>query len=249
MRNLLLVQTIPLQFKCSTMTFDGRFFYICQDNEPVVHRLDMRGNMICSFPMEQCVRSICYDSRERCFWGLARTPARKIIKLSEHWRVLDTIDLMTGNTVLNHIAYNKKTDELILNSYLAIYCISKDGTIRGKYNDQPEQMCMAAGALGEDILNVSNAKFASLDIVSLVAPVTCDEKSITCLPERHRCCSFFPGEQSPEGYTLFLLTKKAAEQYLLEYLYLPQVPTRPEYIPAHVHHTDDEMVCIREIII
>lgn len=249
MRKLLLVQTIPMELRCSSMAFDGQFFYICQDNEPVVHRLDLCGNIVRSFPVKQCFWSICYDSSERCFWGITYARLNVIIKLSTTWKEIRTIGPVPTGGVLNHIAYNAETDELLLNSNPALYRISKQGVVLSKHNSLPKQLSMTAGALEGDILRVSNSMFKSPDMISLVDSGAKD-KEVICLPEGHRCCSFCPFE-SPRGEAgLYLLTSKGTKLYLLKYLYLPAIPPRSSNIKNNKFgHDYGELVCIQEIII
>lgn len=248
MRNLRLARTVPLQLECSAITSDGHFFYICQDNKPIVHRVDMQGNIISSIPVKHRLKSICYDSSDDCFWGLAYDRPRKIIMLSEDWEEFDAIGVASANTVLNHITYDEKSDSFLLNSYLALYRISKDGTILSKHDNKPKQMCMASVPLEDDVLIVSNSMFASQDIISLASSEICDE-STTSLPVGHRCSGICLERQSTGELTAYLLTRKDSEPYLLEYQSLPEQSTRPEYIPDTVQYDVDEMVCIQEIII
>lgn len=79
---------------CNGIAYDGKWFYFTVRGEKKIIKYDLRLQEEQCFETSRIYTSLCYDSRDNCFWAIDSNHSSILYRLNELFEPIDTIHLL-----------------------------------------------------------------------------------------------------------------------------------------------------------
>lgn len=202
----------------TSLTFDGKNFYTCHKDKPIVYKLCTCFNLSGSFLLDSCYKSISYDCKDDIFWAIGYEKDMFIYKLDRSFDLIESIPLnnLFSKNFLS-IYYDVYTDHIILYTNEVIITFSKDiEVINIQKNPREIQSCYGCSLNNRKVVNYNKSK------VSLINMYNNDNEFIDAqyIPENFISNGICPAYEYSDLPCLFLLvTNNYGETFVLKYKY------------------------------
>lgn len=250
LKNYLLLENKEC-FNYTSIAYDEKYFYICVKNKCSIIKSGLNGHIVDVIKTQSVYKSICFDSRENCFWTIKNNCPQYIFKLDKELKEVDSfISKEVSYDCINNISYRASDDTLLLSSSNFIYNVSKQGETLFKYQSNNNHLILSIGEISKNLIKCTNYMPESLIVINMFYSGCCGE-NLNCIPNGYKPISIFPSCYGADNNDFYIGTIKNKQfTYLLKYelVSICEHETSSKIEIQHTKHfEDDDFVCINDI--
>lgn len=185
--------------------------------------MDMCGDIICKCQSDRKYQALCYDTIEKCFWGIPApvvgqrvSYCTKVYKLNCKFIAIDSVTIDAPCWCCVDIAHDACDNTLILSGTEEIIRITKCGRVVATEKNRSKSCRQAITVNSNCLFCVETYISPALSTLC----VECDncESTCTCVPTGYIPCGICAINQTAYQASVYLLTIKSGEFfYLLKY--------------------------------
>ncbi|MEG0108825.1 MAG: hypothetical protein RR705_08245, partial [Lachnospiraceae bacterium] len=107
------------------MVFDGYQYYLIPKGKKNIVKTDSCFKNMESIPTRRIYTTICYDSKEKCFWAASKESTNELFKLSDTFQEIGRIKLAPFPGMISGISYCCWDDSLLVSTKNKIFRTNK----------------------------------------------------------------------------------------------------------------------------